>query len=118
MSIGIPIKLLYEAMGHKVTVELVSGEMYRGLLADVEDTMNMQLSDVTVTARDGRARALGHCFIRGSKIRFIVVPDILKQAPLFQKFDPIKYAQRGRGFGFGSDPKSRGRGGRGRGGRR
>jgi hypothetical protein len=30
MSIGIPIKLLHEAEQHVITVELKSGELYRG----------------------------------------------------------------------------------------
>ena len=29
-SLGIPVKLLHEAAGHIVTVELKSGELYRG----------------------------------------------------------------------------------------
>ena len=54
MSIGIPIKLLHEAEQHVITVELKSGELYRGYLTDVEDTMNMRLDDVWVTKRDGK----------------------------------------------------------------
>lgn len=32
MSIGVPIKLLHEAEGHIVTIELKTGEVYRGQL--------------------------------------------------------------------------------------
>lgn len=32
MSVGIPVKLLYEGMGHTVTVEIKTGETYRGSL--------------------------------------------------------------------------------------
>lgn len=32
MSIGIPIKLLHEAEGHVVTLETVTGEVYRYVL--------------------------------------------------------------------------------------
>jgi len=31
-TIGIPIKLLHEAQGHVVTVELTNGQVYRGKL--------------------------------------------------------------------------------------
>lgn len=30
MSIGVPIKLLHESEGHIVTVETVTGEIFRG----------------------------------------------------------------------------------------
>ena len=36
MSIGAPIKLLTEAENHVVTVELKSGELYRGYLTESE----------------------------------------------------------------------------------
>ncbi len=32
MSIGVPIKLLHEAEGHVVTIEMKTGEVYRGQL--------------------------------------------------------------------------------------
>ncbi|KAI1468595.1 uncharacterized protein F4812DRAFT_459025 [Daldinia caldariorum] len=53
-TIGIPIKLLNEAQGHIVTLEITSGQTYRGKLLEAEDNMNVQLKDITVTARDGR----------------------------------------------------------------
>ena len=53
MSIGVPIKLLHEAENHVITVELKSGELYRGYLIDAEDTMNMRLDDVYITKRNG-----------------------------------------------------------------
>lgn len=34
MSIGIPIKLLHEAQGHIITLELKTGQLYRGKLFD------------------------------------------------------------------------------------
>ena len=46
MSVGIPIKLLHEAKNQVVTVELKTGEMYRGHLIDVDDTMNCLLEKV------------------------------------------------------------------------
>lgn len=33
-TIGVPVKLLHEALGHIITVELKSGALYRGKLAD------------------------------------------------------------------------------------
>ena len=44
-AIGVPIKLLHEAEGHVVTVELKTGEAYRGLLEESEDTMNCRMKE-------------------------------------------------------------------------
>lgn len=62
----------------------VSGEVYRGKLVEAEDNMNCQLSDVEVTMRDGRRKGLENAFVRGSKIRFFILPDMLKNAPMFK----------------------------------
>ncbi|CUS11520.1 unnamed protein product, partial [Tuber aestivum] len=97
-SIGIPIKLLNEAQGHVCTLELTSGQIFRGRLFEgtcpppptlfpptlptnpstSEDNMNVQLRDITVTARDGRVSHLDQVYIRGSHVRFFIVPDMLR----------------------------------------
>ncbi|ODQ54379.1 Sm-like ribonucleo protein [Saitoella complicata NRRL Y-17804] len=125
-SIGIPIKLLHESQGHVVTLELNNGQTYRGKLFEgifqtplymfqalisfrpAEDNMNVQLKDITVTARDGRVSHLDQVYIRGSHVRFFIVPDI--NAPMFRS-----RAVRGRGIGLarGRATVARARGGRG-----
>lgn len=50
-SLGIPVKLLHEAEGHVVTVEIKSGETYRGTLIEAEDNWNVQLENITYTAK-------------------------------------------------------------------
>lgn len=50
-SLGIPVKLLHEATGHIVTVELKSGELYRGSMVECEDNWNCQLENITYTAK-------------------------------------------------------------------
>ncbi|XP_077533600.1 small ribonucleoprotein particle protein SmD3 [Haemaphysalis longicornis] len=85
MSIGVPIKVLHEAEGHIVTCETNTGEVYRGKLVEAEDNMNCQMSNITVTYRDGRVAQLENVYIRGSKIRFMILPDMLKNAPMFKK---------------------------------
>ena len=126
-TIGIPIKLLNEAQAcrltkatiktskltclaqnHVVTLEITSGQVYRGKLIEgilspftinlrisvsstckqrligitgiytAEDNMNVQLKDITVTARDGRVSHLDQVYIRGSHVRFFIVPDMLR----------------------------------------
>lgn len=84
---SIPIKLLNEAQGHIVTLELSNGDTYRGKLVESEDNMNMQLRDVTLTPMESNKgiTRMDNVFIRGSQIRFITLPDMLKHAPLFKK---------------------------------
>ncbi|KAJ3284764.1 small nuclear ribonucleoprotein Sm D3 [Borealophlyctis nickersoniae] len=123
MSIGVPIKLLHEAEGHVITLELKTGSVYRGKLLDAEDNMNVQLKDIIVTNRDGRTSQLDQVYVRGSQIRFFIVPDMLKNAPMFKRVGPG--ANKGRGIGLGrgkatvaraqASQRGRGRGDRGRG---
>ncbi|KAL9059998.1 MAG: hypothetical protein Q9162_000848 [Coniocarpon cinnabarinum] len=115
-TIGIPIKLLNEAQGHTVTLEISSGQVYRGKLLEgwskrdhqahrqlskliatfsAEDNMNVQMTDITVTARDGRVSHLDRVYIRGSHVRFFIVPDMLRNAPMFRS-----RGIRGRGVGM------------------
>lgn len=102
-GLGVPVKLLHEALGHVITVETKTGQMYRGKLADgnlgsngpcakikphcnafsiAEDSLNVSLRDITVTGRDGRVTQLEQVYIRGSMIRYFIVPDMLQNAPM------------------------------------
>mmetsp|Transcript_136133 Transcript_136133/g.250508 ORF Transcript_136133/g.250508 Transcript_136133/m.250508 type:complete len:147 (-) Transcript_136133:34-474(-) len=102
---GIPVKLLHEGIGHTVTCELKTGEMYRGHLMNCEDNMNAMLEGVTVTGRDGKVTNLEQVYLRGSQIRYFILPDMLRHAPMFKK--------KGRGAGrgvYGPGGKARGKG--------
>lgn len=44
--------------------------------------MNVQLKDITVTARDGRVSHLEQVYIRGSHVRYFIVPDMLRYGDL------------------------------------
>merc|ERR1719318_746232 len=76
-----------------------------------------------MTARDGKVSQLEQIFIRGSKIRFIILPDMLKNAPMFKNMTG-RSGGRGGGGNFGksailrASARGGGRGGRGRGGGR
>jgi small nuclear ribonucleoprotein D3 len=83
--IGAPVKLLHEAKHHVVTVEMKSGEMFRGYLADAEDTMNVRLDDVTMFNKEGRSMPVEQVYLRGSQIRFVIVPSMFKNAPMFKR---------------------------------
>mmetsp|Transcript_42086 Transcript_42086/g.127671 ORF Transcript_42086/g.127671 Transcript_42086/m.127671 type:complete len:88 (-) Transcript_42086:78-341(-) len=67
-----------------------NGEIYRGLLLTAEDTMNMSLSDVVRTARNGQVSKLPSVYLRGSGVRFIALPELLKNAPVFRKVAALK----------------------------
>eukprot|EP01061_Rhynchopus_euleeides_P027685 TRINITY_DN45007_c0_g1_i1.p2 TRINITY_DN45007_c0_g1~~TRINITY_DN45007_c0_g1_i1.p2 ORF type:complete len:102 (+),score=23.78 TRINITY_DN45007_c0_g1_i1:201-506(+) len=97
MSISIPVRLLHEAEGHTVTVEMLSGEVYRGFLQDAEDNMNVKLSSLTMTKKDGQTLSMEQVFLRGSKVRFFILPDMLRNAPMFKQ---IGESSRGRGVGL------------------
>lgn len=72
--------------------------------------MNVQVRRVTLTRRDGKVSHLEHVFIRGSKVRFFVLPDILACAPMFKRVEALKEGRplearglgRGRGIGSGA----------------
>jgi small nuclear ribonucleoprotein D3 len=108
------VKLL--AIFHLSTlqVELKNGDMFRGELHQAQDNWNVQLSNVVATAKDGKVSHVEHMFIRGSRVRFIIVPDMLKNAPMFKRFDPknkvkgpLGVGGRGRGGGSGGGPPGR-----------
>mmetsp|Transcript_2504 Transcript_2504/g.4311 ORF Transcript_2504/g.4311 Transcript_2504/m.4311 type:complete len:130 (-) Transcript_2504:110-499(-) len=118
MGIGIPVQILHESMEHVVTVETRNGDLFRGKVLNVEDNMNVLMQKVTVTRRDGKLVHLENVFIRGSKVRFMVLPDILAESPVFKRQEMMKEAKgqigrglgRGRGITGASRGRSRGRG--------
>ncbi|KAG8074218.1 hypothetical protein GUJ93_ZPchr0006g42517 [Zizania palustris] len=97
-SLGIPVKLMHEAAGHVVTVELKTGDVYRGSMLECEDNWNCQLENITFTAKDGKVSQLEHVFIRGSRVRFMIIPDMLKNAPMFKR---LEARIRGKGSAIG-----------------
>ncbi|TKY87716.1 hypothetical protein EX895_003297 [Sporisorium graminicola] len=115
-TIGIPVKLIHEAVGHVITVELKGGAAYRGTLYDAEDNFNIAMKDITVTAPDGKQSHLENVYIRGNMLRFIIVPDMLQQAPMFKRIGPNGMKGRGIGSARGRATILRAQARRGRGG--
>lgn len=91
-------------------METTDGTTYRGKLWEAEDNMNVQLENIQVTARDGRVSHMDRVYIRGSYVRYFIVPDMLRNAPMFRQKD-----RKGRGVGLarGRATVSRARGQRG-----
>lgn len=85
MSIGVPIKLFHEARNHVVNIELKTGEIYRGHLVEMDDTMNAVLENVQKTTAKGQISIHKRIYIRGAQVVFVTVPDMFKHAPMFKR---------------------------------
>lgn len=60
-------------------------------LGIAEDNLNISLKDITVTGRDGRVSQLDQVYIRGSMVRFFIVPDMLQNAPMYEVSPPFSF---------------------------
>ena len=81
MSItSVPVKLLYDAVGTRVTVELATGDSYAGELVSVDDNMCVELKDAELTDRKGRKTAKPCVFLRGANVVLFVLADALEMA--------------------------------------
>jgi len=100
-------------------VELKNGETFNGHLVNCDNFMNITLREVYQTTADGeRFWKLKECYIRGSTIKYLRVPDTLLDAV---KEEQGRARDAGRGArgahvssrGGRSAPTRSGRGGRG-----
>ena len=101
-SVGVPSKLLKEFKDRRITVEVSSGEVYKGIVHETEENLSVSLGDVKATLVSGRVVKMDEVYIKGSRIRLINLPD--SAADYMTKL--MRPPSRGRG-GF--------RGGRGKG---
>ena len=84
--VGIPIVVLHDAEGAVVEVETKSGELIRGILFEAEDQMNLYVKNAVIRDPTGSVkRKVSQVYIRGPEIVFIVLPDMLKHAPMFNR---------------------------------
>ena len=84
-GITVPQLLVHEGEGLTLTIEVRNGTVYRGRASHTEDNFNMHLDGVSITEPDGTQRSLERVFIRGSTILFVIYPDILARAPVFER---------------------------------
>ena len=75
-GVGIPTILLHDGEGTIVSIEMKTGETYRGLLDETEDNMNCVMKDAVRTDINGNTTQVEQIYLRGSQILFIVFPDI------------------------------------------
>jgi small nuclear ribonucleoprotein D3 len=81
--VGIPIVALHDAEGAVIEVETKNGDLVRGLLFEAEDMMNLYIKNAIVTDSKGVKRRTNQVYLRGPDIVLIVLPDMLKHAPMF-----------------------------------
>eukprot|EP01035_Chromulina_nebulosa_P018002 gene18002-23640_t len=77
--------LLHDAEGAIVSIELKNGAVYRGILSETQDNMNCTIKNCSKIGSDGRESIIEMAFVRGSSIKFIVLPDVLSKAPFFNR---------------------------------
>eukprot|EP01013_Petalomonas_cantuscygni_P016245 TRINITY_DN33214_c0_g1_i1.p1 TRINITY_DN33214_c0_g1~~TRINITY_DN33214_c0_g1_i1.p1 ORF type:complete len:120 (-),score=8.46 TRINITY_DN33214_c0_g1_i1:384-743(-) len=99
-KLSVPIRLLQEAEGHLVQIETTDGTVVRGYLAQAEDTMNVKVLKATVTDRNGQSTPTAEVFLRGSRIRFYILPEVFARAPLLNPSLLPPEGKRGGGSGF------------------
>ncbi len=93
VSLSVPVQIFHEGEGHQVLIELRNGEIYRGHLHKTESNMNCLLHGVSMRTKSGAEGRLESVYLRGSQIRFVVLPDTLKNAPVFIKVLQMKEAK-------------------------
>ncbi|KAF9463565.1 hypothetical protein BDZ94DRAFT_1217957 [Collybia nuda] len=77
----LPLSLLNAAQNKPMLVELKNGETFNGHLVNCDNFMNITLREVYQTTADGeRFWKLKECYIRGSTIKYLRVPDTLLDA--------------------------------------
>jgi small nuclear ribonucleoprotein D3 len=84
--VGIPIVVLHDAEGAVIEVETKAGELIRGLLFEAEDQMNLYIKNAIIQDTNGVKRKVNQVYLRGTEIVFIVLPDMLKHAPMFNRY--------------------------------
>ncbi|KAI0688474.1 hypothetical protein BC835DRAFT_1308771 [Cytidiella melzeri] len=77
----LPLSLLNAAQNKPMLVELKNGETFNGHLVNCDNFMNITLREVYQTNAEGdKFWKLKECYIRGSTIKYLRVPDTLLDA--------------------------------------
>ncbi|KAM0564473.1 hypothetical protein ACHAPJ_000687 [Fusarium lateritium] len=112
------VRFLMKCANETVTIELKNGTIVHGTISSVSPQMNTALRTVKMTIKGQEPISLDTMNIRGSTIRYFILPDSLPLDTLLiddapkPKNKARKEAERGARGGRGGP---RGRGGRGRG---
>ncbi|KAI9613481.1 hypothetical protein H4Q26_010086, partial [Puccinia striiformis f. sp. tritici PST-130] len=71
------IRFLMKLNQETVTIELKNGTVVHGTISGVDVAMNTHLKAVKMTVRNREPQQLDSLSIRGSNIRYIILPDSL-----------------------------------------
>ncbi|KAF2868949.1 hypothetical protein BDV95DRAFT_609210 [Massariosphaeria phaeospora] len=116
------VRFLMKCQNETVTVELKNGTIVHGTIASVSPKMNVALRAVKYTVRNRDTVTLDSMTVRGSTVRYILLPESLPLDSLLiddapkPKNKARKESDRGGRGGPGGPGGPRGGGGRGRGG--
>ncbi|KAF8276847.1 small nuclear ribonucleoprotein sm d3 [Trypanosoma cruzi] len=104
-TFSIPLKVLFDAIGTTISLEVSNGELYTGTLSEVQDNMNVLLMSAKKTKKSGKTVDLNSVFVRGSSIVFFQLPDALRTSPALVKAGQVltnALDNRGDSKGFGA----------------
>lgn len=109
----LPLSLLNSAKEKPVLVELKNGETYNGVLKGIDSWMNLHITDVICTARDGsRFWKLNEIYIRGNTLKYLRIPDdVLTQIKEDEESHRPAASARGRSRAASVSARGNGRGG-------
>ncbi|CAH7665811.1 small nuclear ribonucleo protein Sm D1 [Phakopsora pachyrhizi] len=111
------IRFLMKLNQETVTIELKNGTVVHGTISGVDVAMNTHLKAVKMTVRNREPQQLDSLSIRGSNIRYFILPDslpldtlLIDDAPKPKKKKDGDARGRGRGRGAERGGRARGRG--------
>mmetsp|Transcript_20585 Transcript_20585/g.66763 ORF Transcript_20585/g.66763 Transcript_20585/m.66763 type:complete len:119 (-) Transcript_20585:195-551(-) len=107
------IRFVQKLTNETVTVELKNGTVISGTITGVDIAMNTHLKRVKLTPKGKPTVALDHLSVRGSTIRYYILPESLNLDTLLVDDTPKLKAPKPKAPGAGG--VGRGRTGRGRG---
>jgi len=87
-SIGVPIKLIHESDKHNVSILMRNSDFIRGELYSSEDNWNICIKDAVILSKF-RVLRKSFLFVKGNQIKYISLPEILKNSPMFKSSSPI-----------------------------
>ena len=89
-SLGIPLMLLHGSSGRVVSVELKTGEVYRGVMIDSENNWNCLLESVVYTARvSPRVRVSNFSSVSSSFFPLLIPSHCIQIWTILQKITPF-----------------------------
>ncbi|EEB05149.1 Sm snRNP core protein Smd1 [Schizosaccharomyces japonicus yFS275] len=110
------VRFLMKLTNETISIELKNGTIVNGTITSVDMQMNTHLKAVKMTVKDREPVPLETLSIRGSNVRYFILPDSLPLDTLLIDDSPKpkqkKKETRGRGRGRGR-ARARGRGRRG-----